>query len=233
MLNKDEIKDYLNRDYLQNCNLISLLDYDKDLTVLYAERDGVAFCCEGDMLYLSTDNKDAARKAIAGAGKMGVACVNSAHDRDAVVEKFRFKRSIECYQLLYDTSYERPVKNDIEIKPLTKEHISFVAKHYSRRTGYQDAKYHIEKIGMYGAFINGKIVGFIGRHSERSIGMLEVLPEFRKAGIGTSLIHFMLNRCRENNEIAFSHIISNNETSLRLNKKLDCKIAGQFIYWCY
>lgn len=34
---------------------------------------------------------------------------------------------------------------------------------------------------LFGGFLGDKLVGFIGEHPEGSIGILEVLPEFRPA----------------------------------------------------
>lgn len=51
-------------------------------------------------------------------------------------------------------------------------------------------KNRIKTNTMLGAFIDKKLVGFIGTHEEGSIGILEVLPQYRKRGIGE-----MLQKC--------------------------------------
>lgn len=40
---------------------------------------------------------------------------------------------------------------------------------------------------MTGAFLDGVLAGFIGIHEEGSIGMLEVLPAYRRRSLGYAL----------------------------------------------
>jgi GNAT superfamily N-acetyltransferase len=47
--------------------------------------------------------------------------------------------------------------------------------------------------GMFGAFINGDCVGFVGTHDELSIGLLFVLPACRRLGLAFALEASMTN----------------------------------------
>ena len=40
---------------------------------------------------------------------------------------------------------------------------------------------------IFGAFVDGRLAGFVGEHHEGSMGMLEVVPEFRRRGIAQAL----------------------------------------------
>lgn len=41
---------------------------------------------------------------------------------------------------------------------------------------------------MLGAYLHEELVGFIGVHDTGSMGMLEVLPQVRRHGIGFTLV---------------------------------------------
>ena len=40
---------------------------------------------------------------------------------------------------------------------------------------------------FFGAFVDGQLAGFVGEHSEGSMGMLEIFPAYRRRGLGYSL----------------------------------------------
>ena len=67
---------------------------------------------------------------------------------------------------------------------------------------------------MYGAYVEGKLAGFMSRHIEGSMGLLEVLPEYRRLGIGSSLEAYMTNLILDRGEMPFCQLITDNGKSL-------------------
>ena len=47
---------------------------------------------------------------------------------------------------------------------------------------------------IFGAFVDGELAGFIGRHDEGSVGMLFVFPQFRRLGVAEALERNYVNR---------------------------------------
>ena len=84
---------------------------------------------------------------------------------------------------------------------------------------------------MLGAFIDKKLVGFIGTHEEGSIGILEVLPQYRKRGIGEMLQKYATNLALSQDRIPYGQVKVNNENSIKLQKKLGFEISNDTVSW--
>ena len=65
----------------------------------------------------------------------------------------------------------------------------YVCEHYSKSDigGLEHIRQAIGA-GMLGAFVDGTLAGFAGFHGEGSIGLLEVLPAYRRRGLGEALL---------------------------------------------
>ncbi|MBP5193812.1 MAG: GNAT family N-acetyltransferase, partial [Clostridia bacterium] len=90
-----------------------------------------------------------------------------------------------------------------------------------------------KNLGMYAAYKGENIAGFIGRHEERSIGLMEVLTEYRKMGVATELALFMINRVMDEGEIPYGQVIVDNEKSIAMQKKLGFTFSESHVYWLY
>ena len=77
------------------------------------------------------------------------------------------------------------------------------------------------------------VAGFIGTHSEGSMGMLEVLPEFRRKGYGLALEQFLIAWHLSRGWTPFGHVIDGNEPSLRLQQKAGMVCAGLPAIWLF
>lgn len=79
-----------------------------------------------------------------------------------------------------------PVSKEIEIRQLDISYTEEILAHY--HLGSEEyIKERLLNGCMFGAFVEGKMAGFIGTHIEGSIGMLEVYEEYRRRGIAESL----------------------------------------------
>lgn len=77
-----------------------------------------------------------------------------------------------------------PVPGPWEVRQLGREFLPVVVGHYH---SYPNPKYLGERLDagvMHGAFEGEELLGFIGMHSEGSVGLLEVLPAHRRRGGG-------------------------------------------------
>ena len=84
---------------------------------------------------------------------------------------------------------------------------------------------------MRGAFAKGQLLGFIGMHSEGSVGMLEVLPPYRRRGVALALMAAMANHCLERGWVPFSQIFDGNTASLELHRRLGWTLCPEKLYW--
>ena len=89
----------------------------------------------------------------------------------------------------------------------------------------------IEKGWMFGAFVDGKLAGFIGMHTEGGLGMLEVLPEYRGRGIGRALETYAVNISLEQGYTPFGQVVEDNLVSVKLQESLGFYFAKDKVYW--
>lgn len=134
-----------------------------------------------------------------------------------------------CSQYLYTARETLPVGYR-EIRRLTMDDLPYVSGHYEHDT----AEYVAERIQagvMYGAFAAGRQVGFIGTHSEGSMGMLYVEEAFRRQGIAEALESYNVNRYLEKGWTPYCHVIEGNEVSEHLQEKLGFYKAKNHVWW--
>lgn len=166
------------------------------------------------------------------------------HQREMVpfMEKyFHLKTDMECLQGAYTRREKLPVRglygpdgrgeDGFAIRTLTEEFIPFVAEHYSEIGSPEYVTERIRHGAVYGAFYDEKIVGFIANHEEGSIGMLYVLPEYRKRHVAMALETYCMNLAVERGEIPYGQVVLGNEASIRLQEKMGICFAKGTIVW--
>lgn len=166
------------------------------------------------------------------------------HQREMVpfMEKyFHLKTDMECIQGAYTRREKLPVRglygpdgrgeNGFSIRTLTEEFIPFVAEHYSEIGSPEYVTERILHGAVYGAFYEEKIVGFIANHEEGSIGMLYVLPEYRKRHVAMALETYCMNLAIERSEIPYGQIVLGNKPSISLQEKMGICFAKGTIVW--
>nr|WP_296465260.1 GNAT family N-acetyltransferase [uncultured Acetatifactor sp.] len=84
---------------------------------------------------------------------------------------------------------------------------------------------------MYGAFLEGRQVGFVGTHEEGALGMLFVEEPFRGRGIGASLEAYVVNRMLERGQTPYGHVAVGNAASERLQERLGFYKAEKTFWW--
>ena len=180
-------------------------------------------------------------------GKLGederIECI-VLHQREMVpfMEKyFHLETDMECIQAAYTRREKLPVRglygpdgrgeNGFSIRVLSEEFIPFVTEHYSEIGTGEYVTDRIRHGAVYGAFYDEKIVGFIADHEEGSIGMLYVLPEYRKRHVAMALETYCMNLAIERGEIPYGQIVLGNEPSIGLQEKMGICFAKGTIVW--
>lgn len=130
-----------------------------------------------------------------------------------------------CYQFVYDNvepfekhETEGVTYCELSEKDFEKAHgiytlgdaISLEEFSFDIKTGFSVAAYEE----------NGELIGFIGTHGDGSMGMLEVLPQYRRHHIGEELEKRLITKIIAAGKTPFCHIIEGNEKSMNLQKKL-------------
>lgn len=85
--------------------------------------------------------------------------------------------------------------------------------------------------GVFGALENGKLAGFVGRHYDGNMGMLEVLDGFRGRGIGTELSKFIIGYVMTFGRTPICDVYISNAASLYMQKKLGSTCSKNYTVW--
>ena len=118
-----------------------------------------------------------------------------------------------------------------ELRMLDRSWAPWISAHYSHVFGGVAYMERAADRGIIGAFVEGKPAGFVGFHDEGSIGMLEVLPAYRRRGLGELLQRAAINLALERGQIPFAQIIDGNEASLALQRKLGMAVSRSRLFW--
>ena len=121
-----------------------------------------------------------------------------------------------------------------DIRPLEPCHAKLAAQHYKLFPNTEPyITERIEAGRLWGLFEEGKLAGFIGTHSEGSMGMLEVFPEYRRKGYGMILENFLIAWHLERGWTPFGHVVDGNEASIRLQQKAGMERGDLPAIWVF
>ncbi len=161
-----------------------------------------------------------------------VLAVYSADVADFSRRKYGFTGTLECYQAVYTGKTRPEISSDLVIRPADMNDFDAVSAIYDKITA-EELKQVISRKELFIGMCGNEMAGFAGRHLEGSIGILEVLPEYRKRGYGKALECFMINYMLSKGLYAFCQVETHNQVSLSLQKKLGYDITNEKIYFLY
>jgi tRNA (guanine37-N1)-methyltransferase len=215
-------------------NLPAILALERGAKPVVCEEGGVIlYEAANDLYYISLDDSNllSAWEYL----KRTECLVLRENNIDAVAERIGVAVVNRCRQMIYRGAAPKPPKiMGLTIKRLSVADLGFVCAHYKM---HLDAGYIEERLAsgnVYGAYYNQRLAGFAGRHSDGSMGMLEVLPEFRRLGLGTALGCFLINLVITSGDIPYAHIFPNNEASLAMTGKLQgAAYTPELVAWVY
>ena len=146
-----------------------------------------------------------------------------------MLEERGYRELFPCRQFLYTERTPLSVRHK-DIRRLGMESLDYICGRYDMgSTDY--VRDRIRAGVMYGAFADGRLAGFIGMHTEGSLGMLYVEEDCRRQGLAASLVAYAANRTLERGWTPYSQVVSENEASVRLQEKLGFYQAKNQFWW--
>jgi ribosomal protein S18 acetylase RimI-like enzyme len=229
---KNEAIQYLIKNPLLHMGMIEPIRRDS-AHILYAETDGVLIKeLKSNAYMISVENFEKGQELINKISKCDLIVAHQEYMVDYISNKFELTEKLECVQAVYISKNKLEVKEELEIRQLEHNQIEVVLEHYNKLP-----KNEIEELlkngSLFGGYKNGALIGFIGTHLEGSIGLLEVFPEYRCLGYGTTLQSYMVNKIIEKGLVPFGQIEIDNEKSIALQNKLGFRISQDRLYWIY
>lgn len=226
---------YLCKNRLKHVGMIECVKYD-DVDFLYCADDGVFFFDKTAKIHMiATSSKEIAAKALERCCATSLMVCHNEYEYEIAREKYSLYGLNKCFQVVWPEDKRPKLKGVCDIKKLepSDESIDFVYNNYTLKFTREHVEYILKTQGLYGAYSNGKLVGFIGRHEERSLGLLEILPEFRRRGFASELEIYMINKLLDNGEVPYGHIIYDNEKSVIMHKKFGYVFSETPVFWIF
>lgn len=159
-------------------------------------------------------------------------CLHQKELLDFAKEKFGFKNTLVCYQTANLSKKLAVVPDTLEIKKLDKSFKNIIYTHYQNYT-LEELEELLEEGQIFGGFKENELVGFMGIHKEGSCGLLEILPQYRQKGYGSTLEAYLNNYVINKGWIPYGQVVEDNHKSLSLQKKLGLDISKEKIYWTF
>lgn len=145
-----------------------------------------------------------------------------------VSKQFGFQVYDHCYLVCYTRKEALPVRHQ-DIRLLEMDSLSYVMEHY--RDSEEYIRKHILAKALYGAYVDDKLVGFIGVHEDGSTGFLYVEEAYRRRGIGEALEAYCINRQRDLDYTPYGYVVKGNEASMQLQEGLGLYLSQDTVWW--
>lgn len=228
----DHALEYLTKDPVLHADMLGCIRRGS-ARVLAASGEGVLlFDGESGTHMLSAASKEEALRLLTDLNSSEMFVSHQEYCADAAEEKFGLHERMPVCNAAYLEGRLLPeTGRPAEIRPMDETYLPFVKEHYRN---VSDEEYLLGRLRagvMFGAFAGGEPAGFIGMHEEGSMGMLEVLPRFRRRGIALMLETFQSNRLMKAGLVPYAQIKAGNEVSVALHRRLGFRMSDYSICW--
>lgn len=162
-----------------------------------------------------------------------VCAVKSRAAAETAKRRFGFTDENPCSQWAY-TLPTAPSDGGCDIRILERRDVALAASHYHMiddAAGYFNEC--IDREWIWGLYENDRLAGFIGLHPEGSMGMLEILPEFRRKHYGYALEAHLIGVHLQRGWVPYCHVVDGNTASLSLQAKLGLTKAELPAIWVF
>lgn len=217
---------YLGRDAIQHIDMSEAIKRGL-CSIDYAAPDGVKLSLE-ETVMLSCDSEETALRLISGTERQHYLCLHQPEFAEMLCAERGYNIDNLCWTAAYIGEPFEELGEDVRI--LGMEQLDEVASMYTLHDR-DYLKWLIERRIMMGAFVDGKLAGFIGKHKEGAQGLLFVLPEYRRLGLAAALERRYINYDLSLGNIAYGHIIVGNTASRALQESLGLSFADKDVQW--
>ncbi|MDD5864084.1 MAG: GNAT family N-acetyltransferase [Firmicutes bacterium] len=149
---------------------------------------------------------------------------------DYAANRYGLTSRLDCYQAVYPAAEPPDFPQNLTIQPADMGDLDWITARYDLLTPGEIAEI-IRRRRLFVGQKDGSPVGFVGEHLEGSMGLLQVLPEYRGCGYGTELETFLLRRTLGEGFQPFCQVETGNSVSLKLQRKLGLEISREHVYW--
>lgn len=233
--------EYLRNDIISHIDMIDPLQRGMG-KVIYDGKDGVVFQEKLSGIYFAS--MEDADKCLA-ILKPFPATAFAVHQEPvalALQELHHFPEYHPCHQYAYaGKSFEEtqmadariPMAGLEQVRLLGPEYQDIVNRHYDAMDDPEYIGELMERRQLWGIFEKGELAGFIGQHLEGSMGLLEVLPQYRKRGYGKVLEVFLIRHVLAQGRQPFCQVFEGNDRSAGLQRRLGLVCSPEKTWWLF
>ena len=201
--------------------------------ILYSAPDGVLIKEKRSGAFMLSMQNDLVGKMLLEKQKgISLLCVCQQGFVDIAAQMFKYGNVLECYQSVYPGNKPIKCSTNLEIRLPNFEELKTI-KLYYKKISEEELDLLFQLGNLYVGIYEHKFIGFIGRHLEGSIGLLNVFPEYRGNGFGRTLEIYLINKLLEQGCRPFCQVESANHESLYLQTKLGFEISKRTLFWMF
>jgi len=226
---------YMEQEPLWHMDMLEALKRDRG-EVVYHEGKTVLIRRneEPDSYLLTADGPQAAEAAFEGVPAPRLLVARGEGVAERMGERFGLTLSDYCCNVAYlkgeRLSWDSP---GLIIRPFRAEELPILLDQY-RLESEAEIREHMERGELFAAEYAGQLAGFMGLHSDGSMGLLEVFPQYRKLGIGRAIEKFFINFCLDRGWTPYGQVFLDNEASFSLQEHLGMAVdRTKKLCWCF
>ncbi len=219
---------WLGRDTLSHTDMIEALRRGLGTVAAADEKGALLSVDEGNCGMLSCADAGTALRLLEGTS-FPLLAIPQAEQATELCKALGMETWMRCRQAVYPGE-RPPAFESADIRLLTEEHLDFLLANY-RKEDSEYLAWLLERRALFGLVREGQLAGFIGKHAEGSMGLLEVLPAFRRQGIASTLESFLIERELQAGNRPYCQVFVDNAASLALQRKLGLQLAEGLVIW--
>ncbi len=223
----------LKKDLIKNINLINFIEENEILeTHVIDNAVLVKGISDRNWIYFSCKDENEFNKLI---DLLKPEDINFAVLEDWMIpilnKKFNIDVELKTIKYILTSEVEIP-KNKIPVTNLTSDDAGYIYLNYDYReyTNLAYIKERIIKGVSAGIRINDKLAAWAVTHDDGAIGMLHVLPEFRRQGLAKEITIYMIEKLRGLGKLPFAQIEEDNFKSIKLVEGLGF-VKDRRVHW--
>lgn len=200
--------------------------------VIYAGEDGVILLETASQACMIAELTVAKCSSIINFENYSTFAVHNADVAAYIREKYNFAHFFNAHQAAYHKN--QPFCDDFSnILLLTSKDAQVIFQNYKSVDNPEYIVNLIDKKQLWGLYENESLAGFMGVHPEGSMGLLEILPKYKRRGYGYKLETFLINYFLEKGQTPFCQVVQGNQPSLKLQQKIGMEISTEITTWLF
>ena len=173
-----------------------------------------------------------ARKLLSQISLEDALCLRGCEGLRELASELGFNGCNPCRQAVYEKPSSLPVRTELTIRHPDEKDFPKVAESYHLATE-EELREDFASPDFLGGYLGDEFVGYIGVHSEGSMGLLYVFPPYRRRGCAEALYRTLINSQLQKGRLPFAQIIEGNESSMALQRKIGLRLSDGLLYWMW